>query len=285
MNASPAAPGSASGARDAFDRWWLVVANLLVANAASLHVGPGGLRTPSPAVNLWVSALVLSAPVLRWAVRRRVLRRIPLPGKSTIENVWLVVLLGVLGAAIFVPVVTIAIGIPAAVALGVLVGLLRVSPFPAFWLYVLATLVVVLFVDALPRSPRDSRLLRVVRAVAHAPPAGLLAVVLLFALIDRSAWVGGRDSMFEPVARIDTGSKSYVAVRSDPMAFTRPVLRILVATPLIPGVIGWWHEMGGVWNAATAVLRIEGDELVVAHPASRPGGDHEPTSQRRFSIR
>lgn len=70
MEARQTAPDVTTARRGWIDRWWLLLANLLVANAVSLHVGPGGLRTPSPAVNLWFTALVLLAPLLEWSLRR-----------------------------------------------------------------------------------------------------------------------------------------------------------------------------------------------------------------------
>ena len=175
---TPAAPEATTAERGAFDRWLLVLANLLVANAASLHVGPGGLRTPSGAVNLWITALVLIAPLLRSTLRRRVSGRLRLPGKSPVENLWFVVVLVALGAVVFYPVTLWAILIPALAVLFVLAGLRWVSPFPSFWLWVLAAVIVVLFLDALRPSPRLARPLRVVRAVAWVPPCGLFALVL-----------------------------------------------------------------------------------------------------------
>ena len=284
MNATPATPDATTAGRGRFERWWLVVANLLVANAASLHVGPGGLRAPSPAVNLWISALVLIAPMLRPTVLRRGFGRFRLPGKSTSEKVWVVVGLCVFGAVVGPYIALFAMGIAAITVLAVLGGLLWVSPFPSFWLWILVVVIVVLGVAALRPSPRLSRPLRIVRAVAHAPPGGLLVLVLLFTVIDSAAWVGGRDSMFDPIARVDVGAKSLVAVRSDPMAFTRPVLRILVHTPLVPGV-GWWREIGSLYDVGSADLRVEGDELCVDWPATDLQRDVRPNQQRRFRFR
>jgi hypothetical protein len=159
---------------------------------------------------------------------------------------------------------------------------------PSFWLGCLAGVIMVLFVDALRPSPRPTRLARMfsaVRAFARLPAYGLLAAVLVHVPMNTRAWVGGVDSMFEPVARIDDGTQSYVAVRSDPMVFTKPVLRILVTTPLVPCVLGWWHEIGSLYNVGTANMHLDGDELCVDYPDPQPSIDSLRPLQRRIRIR
>lgn len=279
MEATPTAPDATTAKRGWLDRWWLLLANLLVANAVSLHVGPGGLRTPSPAVNLWITALVLLAPLLRWS-----LRRFHRPGMPVVTKV-LIMAMCLLGTAVTACLVGTLLGI---VVLCALAALAWIPARPSFWLWCLASVIPVLLVDALrpsPRPPRLARLFSAVRAFACLPPYGLLAVVLLFVPIDARAWVGGIDSMFVPVARIDDGRQSYVAVRSDPMAFTKPTLRILVTTPLVPCVLGWWREIGGLYNVGTADLHLDGDELCVDYHDSRPNPESRPRLQRRFRIR
>jgi len=277
MEARPTAPLATTAKRGWLDRWWLLLANLLVANAVSLHVGPGGLRTPSPAVNLWISALVLVAPLLR-----RSLRRFHRPGMFVVTKV-LIMTMDLLAIAVFACMAGALLGILVLIALAALAW---IPVRPSLWLWCLAILIPVLLVDALRASSHPTRLARVFRAVrafAYLPPYGLLAVVLVHVPINTRAWVGGPDSMFEPVARIDDGKHSYVAVRSDPMAFTKPTLRILIATPLVPCVLGWWREIGGLYNVGTADLHLDGDELCVDYPDRRPG--RWPPLQRRFRIR
>ena len=159
---------------------------------------------------------------------------------------------------------------------------------PSSWLWCLASLIPVLLVDALHPSLRLTRLARIfgaVRAFACLPPYAVLAVVLVHVPMNTRAWVGGMDSMFQPVTRIDDVTHSYVVVRSDPMAFTRPTLRILVTTPLVPGVLGWWRELGSMYNVRTADLHVDGDELCVDYHYFGTDSESRPLLQRRFRIR
>lgn len=272
-------PDAATEKRCWLDRLWLLLANLLVANAVSLYVGPGGLRTPWPAVNLWITALVLLAPLLRWS-----LRRFHRPGMLVVQRI-LIMTLCLLVTAVTACVV----GAPLAlVVLSVLAALLWIPAQSSLWLWCLASVITVLLVDALRPSPRATRvahMFRRVRAFMCLPPYGLLAVALVFVPMNARAWVGGIDYMFEPVARIYDGTQSYVIVRSDPMAFTEPTLRILVATPLVPGMLGWWREIGRLHNVRTADLNLDGDELCVDYPDPRSDNDSLSPLQRRIRIR
>lgn len=273
------APEATPAKRGWLDRWWLLLANLLVANAVSLHVGPGGLRTPSPAVNLWITALVLLAPLLRWS-----LRRFHWPGMLVVTKV-LIMTMCLLVTAVAACLLGTLLGIAVLFALATLAW---IPARPSFWLVCLAGVITVLFVDALRPSPHPTRLARMfstVRAFACLPAYGLLAAVLVHVPINTRAWVGGADSMFSPVARIDDGTQSYVAVCSDPMAFTRPVLRILVTTPLVPCVLGWWREIGSLYNVGTADMHLDGDELCIDYPAPRRSSDSSQPLQRRIRIR
>lgn len=279
MEARPTAPEPTTAKRGWLDRWWLLLANLLVVNAVSLHVGPGGLRTPSPAVNLWVIALVILAPLLRSR-----LLRVDQPAMPIAKRV-----LTMARCLLATAVATFLVG--ALLALPVLFGLAALAWLPlrpSSWLWCLASLIPVLLVDALHPSFRPTRLARIfcaVRAFAYLPPYAVLAVVLGHAAINPGAWVGGMDSTFEPVTRIDDGAHGYVVVRSDPMAFTRPALRILETTPLVPGVLGWWRELGSMYNVGTADMHLDGDELCVEYHHFGTQSESRPLLQRRFRIR
>lgn len=262
------------------ERWWLLLANVLVLNAASLHVGPGGLRTPSEAVNLWICALVLLPAVLVWFEGRSCALRLRERSFATISFA----LVGGALATVLSPFVFSMIGLA---AMFVFMAVLFVLPSPSFGMWCLVGVIVVLLVDAVRPSLRETRCgrwFRIVRGIALLPPHVMLGFVLLFVVVDSRAWIGGRDSMFEPVARIDDGPRSYLAVRSDPMAFTKPVLRILVATPLVPGVLGWWRELGSLYDVSEPNLGLDGDELYVDYRSRHFSGEW-PLKQRRFRVR
>lgn len=277
MNTAP--PEAKPAERDWLDRWWLFVATLLVTNVASLHLGPGGLRTPSPTANVWISVLVLFAPRLRDSLRRH-----QRPGMRVATKVGVaLVSLSVTALVACVAGAFLGIAIPFALA-----ALLWIPVPHSFWPALLVVLAVILFVDAwrpsrAPESP--VRFHRAVRALALVPVHGVLVFLLLHVSMSSRTWIGGVDSMFQPVARIEDGTRSYVVVRSDPMAFTDPVLVVLVATPLVPGVLGWWRELGGIDDVSTAEVRLEGDELCVDYVDRGYGRESPQPMQRRFRVR
>lgn len=277
MTTAPPDPKPAE--RDWLDRWWLFVATLLVTNVASLHLGPGGLRTPSPTANVWISALVLLAPHLRDSLRRN-----QRPGMRVAARVG-VALVSLFVTALVACVAGAFLGIAILFALAALLWI----PVPhSFWPALLVVLAVILFVDAWRPSRAPASLVRfhrAVRALALVPVYGVLSFLLLHVSMSSRTWIGGVDSMFQPVARIEDGRRSYVVVRSDPMAFTDPMLVVLVATPLVPGVLGWWCEIGGIADVSTAELRLEGDELCVDYEDPGQGRDAPQARQRRFRVR
>lgn len=265
--------------RDWLDRWWLFFATLLVTNVASLHLGPGGFRTPSPTANVWISVLVLLAPRLRDSLRRN-----QRPGMRVAAKV------GVALVSLFVTAfVACVAGAFLSIALVVALAVVLWIPVPhSFWPALLAVLAVVLFVDAWSpsRVPVSRvRFHRAVRALALVPVHGVLVFLLLHVFMSSRTWIGGADSMFQPVARIEDGRRSYVVVRSDPMAFTDPLLVVLEATPLVPGVLGWWRELGCIDDVYTAELRLDGDELCVDYVDRGRGRDSPQPMQRRFRVR
>lgn len=267
--------------RNWFHRWWLLSANLLVVNAVSLHTSFGGLRTPSPAVNLWLTAAVLLTPYLRWNLRGCVR-----PGGLLFDNV-ASVLVTLLVTLLVTALAACVVGVLLFLAFVLILKAITVAPM-SLWPPAAMTLIAVLLADALWTKRRPgvaAGMFATARALAWAPPTLLLTAVMLCIPIDARAWLGGVDTMFEPVARIDDGALSYVAVRSDPMAFTHPTIRVLVASPLVPGLVGWWRELGALYDVAAVRLRVDGDELCVDYVGYDAEDRERSVRQRRFRIR
>jgi hypothetical protein len=265
-------------------RWVLVWQNAVVANAAALLVGCGGLRTPYPAVNLWSTAGLLLWPTirslviysqgpcraLRGALQQHAERHIhdgPVARAAFVVIVSLLIVSAV--ATIVVPLLIGAAMLAFKIGTSVLPAGAKLPPWSAplaqgiFTLALLGTI-------RTARTPSACLAQHALRALAWLPPIAWSGMLAFSCLWTPGAWIGF-DPMFEPIARRDHGWCSYVAVRVNPAAFRPFHIDVMSVTPIVPGVLGFWRVLHRE-RASDATLTIADDAtLVVIFEPQDPG--------------
>lgn len=245
---------------------WLVVANLAVANGIGLLTGLGGLRTPWPAANLLLAALLASAP---WLVPlcRALAPATPLTSAWERAQQRLFVVVACLTAVLVLAVVAWAFGLA---LLWLLAGLAAVLPWtlpfaadlPVAPLAVAAALTLAA-ASPWPRPARAGLLLpwQAARLLAFAPPWGWLGLVAFAALWTPGAFTG-RDPMHEPIATLPAAWGRVEAVRVNAAAFADYVVRVDRVVELGPALEWRWRLLAR-GDCGEATLARDGGSLVV----------------------
>lgn len=238
----------------------LGLANVVVANALSLQFGWGGLRTPSPTANLWLTLALLILPALSfvWAQRARRRRGAPEPGvAAAVGTVVLAFPSGCIALAGFVALVWVA-G-QALVSLGAAPTTVGAAVGWGCWTMPFAALVLAAAVMALRRRARIGSWIVSAACVLPLLLLGVLSLELVSKTYRRADDVTG-DAI---LASVRVGSRRYDALRTTGPWLEPSSVSIMEATPVVPRCLEWSHRVASSHRATDADLDVRGAELRV----------------------